>query len=134
MVTLVDAEATRPLMAKVYEAIYGEPLPDGVRVDRQVIVSAAYEAKGYEPSLDHATICTEGVGLFTDDLDAAKVWMTLGHRQFTLPLHHRRVVRGEEVDFAEFVRVFGSRLESNWAQWERLMQMADRLRGGGATG
>lgn len=125
MVRLVDTEAVRPLLSGVYEALFGEPLPESVQVETQVMVEALYEEKNFYPYLDHATICTEGVGLYTNDLNCAQVWVRDGFRQFTLPLYWQRVPLGDEVDFAGFVRVFGSRLEQNWGLWERAMAKAE---------
>lgn len=124
MVRLVDTEAVRPLLAGVYEALFGEPMPDNIEVERQVLVEALYEHKDWQPYVDRATICTEGVGLYTDDLNCAQVWVRQGFRQFTIPVYWERVPLGDEVDFATFVRTFGSRLESNWSLWEYAMAKA----------
>lgn len=122
MVRAVDTEAARPLVAAVYEALYGEPLSEAVRVDEQVIVV------GWNSSVkmvDVATVCTEGVGEWLTDGNCIEVWVVGGFRQFSIPLGLNRIpLREEPIDLSTHVRSFGARLESNWYLWERAAEQA----------
>lgn len=122
MVRAVDTEAALPLVAAVYEALYGEPLGEKVVVSEQVLVVGWNDIAGM---VDVATVCTEGVGEWLTDGNCIEVWVQGGFRQFSIPLGLNRIpMRDEPVDLAKSVRTFGARLESNWYLWERVAQQA----------
>lgn len=123
----LDQEKARPLVAKVYRALYGETMPKSMKVARQVIVPVVHDENGLVYT-DVASICTEGVGHWLNDNNTVDVWMvSMAGGDSTVPLGLNLVLDcllDEPTDFAEFVRVFGSRLEANWSLWER--RMSDR--------
>ena len=122
MVRAVDTEAALPLVAAVYEAIYGEPLYASAKVEEQVLVVGWNEA---DKMVDVATVCTEGVGEWLTDANSIEVWVVGGLSRFSIPLGLSRVpMREEPVDLAAHVRSFGARLESNWYLWERAAEQA----------
>jgi hypothetical protein len=122
LVRSLDTEAARPLLAAVYEALYGEPLAESVTVDEQVLVVGWNDSA---KMVDVATVCTEGVGEWLTDGNCIEVWVSGGFRQFTIPLGLNRIpVREEPVDLAGHVRSFGARLESNWYLWHRAAEVA----------
>lgn len=121
MVKAVDTEAALPLVAAVYEALYGEPLHGAAKVSEQVLVVGWNDSA---EMVDVATVCIEGVGEWLTDTNCIEVWVEGGFRQFTIPLGLNRVpMREEPVDLATHVRSFGARLESNWYLWERAAQV-----------
>lgn len=121
MVRAVDTEAALPLVAAVYAATYGEPLPASTKVEEQVLVVGWNEA---DKMVDVATVCTEGVGLWLDDSNCIELWCVGGFSRFNIRLGLNRVpMRAEPVDLSAHVRSFGARLESNWYLWERAAQV-----------
>jgi hypothetical protein len=125
MVRAIDTEATLPLVSAVYEAVYGEPIQPNSRVEAQVFIVGENETCG----TDVANVCTEGVGLWQTDEATIEVWCVSPHgHRFTIPLGIGRVpLLDDPVDFAEFVRVFGARLESNWRMWDTFAAKAQHV-------
>jgi hypothetical protein len=118
MVRVVDTEAALPLVAAVYEALYGEPLPKGSRVNEQAVV-VAWNKNAWGGAPDVAVIHTEGVGEWLSMQNTLALWVQIGMRDAMVPLGLNRIpLREEPVDFADHVRTFGDRLESNWSHWE----------------
>ena len=123
-VRLLDIDAAQPMLAAIYEAIYGEP--SRFSVMPQAIVAAWNPDAWGVGAVDVATICTEGVGEFLSDENTLGIWCTDKGRDFHIPLAlHRVPLTDDGVDFADFVRSFGARLESNWSLWEGRMAQAD---------
>lgn len=121
MVRAVDTEAALPLVAAVYAALYGEPLPASTKVEEQVLVVGWNEG---DSMVDVATVCTEGVGLWLDDSNCIELWCHGGFSRFNIRLGLNRVpLREEPVDLSTHIRSFGARLESNWYLWERAAQV-----------
>jgi hypothetical protein len=117
LVRVVDTEAALPLVTKVYEALYGEDAPKGLRVERQAIIVGWNEK---EETTDVGSVCTEGVGHWTRSDNTLGIWCGAGMHQFTIPLGLDIVpLAADPIDFADHVRTFGSRLEVNWHLWER---------------
>ena len=126
MVRVVDTEAALPLVAAVYEALYGEPLPKGSRVAEQAVV-VAWNKDAWGGAPDVAVIHTEGVGDWLTGQNTLNLWVQMGMSEGMVPIGLNRVpLRDEPVDFAEHVRRFGDRLESNWSLWERHMARAQK--------
>jgi hypothetical protein len=122
LVRAIDTEAVRPLLAAVYEALYGEPLDDRLKVDEQVLVVGWNESFD---GVDIGTVCNEGVGNWLTDSNCIEVWVMGGFQRFTIPLGLNRIpLREEPVDLAESIRTFGARLESNWYQWDYAAEKA----------
>lgn len=73
-----------------------------------------------------ALICSEGVGWYvkeTIDLDASvrtpnEKGYTLSWTEVPFTLEELRAIPSEPVDLADFVRVFGDRLERNFYIWQ----------------
>lgn len=126
MVRVVDTEAALPLVAAVYEALYGEPLPKGSRVAEQAVV-VAWNKDAWGGAPDVAVIHTEGVGDWLSNQNTLNLWVQMGMSDGMVPIGLNRVpLREERVDFAGHVRVFGDRLESNWSLWEQRMAKAKK--------
>lgn len=124
MVKAVDRDAALPLVAAVYEAIYGEPCV-GLRVEPQAIIVGWNEK---EETTDVGSVCTEGVGHWTRSDNTLGIWCSAGLYQFTIPLGLDRVPLAEApIDFADHVRTFGSRLEVNWHLWERAAAAVEKV-------
>jgi hypothetical protein len=122
LVRTLDTEAALPMVAAVYEAIYGEPLPASTKVEEQVLVVGWNDS---ERMVDVATVCTEGVGGWLTDANCLDLWCVGGFSRFTVPLGlNRAPLREEPVDLAAHVRRFGARLESNWYLWNSAAETA----------
>lgn len=122
LVPLVDTEALKPLLDQVAVAIYGESFI--FEVLPQVLVDVVIDGLR-----DKAVICTEGVGHDVSGSNTLDIFCLEGgmsYRAFSLPIQVERIPVKGEVDFAEFVRKFGDRLESNWGLWERKMADFDK--------
>lgn len=133
MVRTIDREAALPLIRAAYEAIYGEPMSEKASVDRQVVTLAWNPDAWGIGAIDVAIIGTEGVGEFSSEYLTLPVRVTepRGH-SFEVPLGVNRIPLADEpVDFAEHVRTFGSRLESNWSLWDRRIGEALKRRAKG---
>lgn len=70
-------------------------------------------------------ICSEGVGWLVSD-DVPLIVDTMSgpsgmYGEYNMPLTEIRelAARGTDTDLADFVRVFGARLESNFYGWQR---------------
>lgn len=88
--------------------------PDDIEIDNMVVARVKGDT--------YATICSEGVGWTVDKLEGT-LPVTFWHGGWrsdyvdlmaNLVLGH---VSDEEVDLAEFVRMFGARLENNFHIW-----------------
>lgn len=67
-----------------------------------------------------ATICSEGVGWWKNDEGKYLVGAWVGHSNPTFYLSEHELLSclsSEEIDLAEFIRSFGSRLEVNFDLW-----------------
>lgn len=71
-----------------------------------------------------AVVNTEGVGAYADDYDGqADVWFVYAHGRLDCDklsftdVHDALVAGAAPVDLADFIRVFGDRLDSNHALW-----------------
>lgn len=125
-VQAIDTEAALPLVAAVYEALYGEPLPKGSTVAEQAVV-VAWNKAAWDGAPDVATICTEGVGEWLTNENTLPLWVYVGMNQTRVPLGLNRLpLRAQPIDFENHVRRFGDRLESNWALWEALIVKAEK--------
>ena len=80
-----------------------------------------------------ATICSEGVG-WVENQDSGLVSVMLNLSEFSMcdvamELHPRviaRYITGEQVDLADWVRVFGGRLETNLNVWQGSMREVEQ--------
>lgn len=64
-------------------------------------------------------ICTEGVGWKLTDSDPLVVDYWDRVRMVPIATVRELAARGTDTDLADFVRVFGARLESNFYGWQR---------------
>jgi hypothetical protein len=67
-----------------------------------------------------ATVCSEGVGWWKNDEDKYLVGAWVGYSNPTFYLTEDELLSclsSEQVDLAEFVQTFGSRLENNFHLW-----------------
>ena len=123
MVSQIDTEAITPLLKEVHRAIYGTDVEDLYVLD-QVLIEVL-DDEGYP---DHAVVMTEGVGHHTGPGNTLGIYCQAGRsvHLFALPLYVKRIpVKDDQVDFAEFVRTFGGRLDANWSMWEGRMAKAE---------
>ena len=111
MIRLLDVEKLTKL---VYATLQADGFStDGVEVERMAVVRTR--------SGKIATLCSEGVGWETND-DAGTLpimtWTQFHQNYVYLPeAYVVSCVSDEVVDLAEFVRVFGGRLENNFHIW-----------------
>lgn len=110
MIRLLDSEKLRKLVMTTLEA---DGLPtEGVEVERIAVVRTKNGKV--------ATLCSEGVGWETnsDGTLPVIVWSGWSMDYVYLPESYIvSCVSDEVVDLAEFVRVFGGRLENNFHIW-----------------
>ena len=111
MIRLLDSDKLTELVCAVLEA--SGRSTDDVKVERLALV----RTKGGKV----ATLCSEGVGWETnDDTGSLPIIVWHGWQQDYVYLPEAHVVScvsDEVVDLAEFVRVFGGRLENNFHIW-----------------
>lgn len=81
-------------------------------------------------SAKHAVICGEGVGWIQDSYRTCLVPVSIGwsgdSRVYLGVDVLKSFLTGETVDLADFVRVFGDRLESNLSLWQSKMSDIDQ--------
>ena len=106
MVTLLDRDKTTALIRNKFDN-------DRYVAEQMVIVNGS---KGL------ATVCTEGVGWFKDDkgytilfddINSFGMWTEISDDELV------SLISDEQIDLAEFVRMFGDRLENNFYIWYR---------------
>ena len=106
MVTLLDRDKTTALIRNKFDN-------DRYVAERMVIVNGN---KGV------ATVCTEGVGWYKDDkgytilfddINSFGMWTEISDDELV------SLISDEQIDLAEFVRMFGDRLENNFYIWYR---------------
>ena len=112
MVHYLNVDTIKPVLVKALED-RGIPVGE-FDVDRMVVVRT--KDNGY------AVVCSEGVGWNVNPAGYLPiiVWTGGGWRQDYIDLPFRDVlahVSDETVDLAEFVRMFGARLENNFHIW-----------------
>lgn len=121
MVKKVDTKRLHDVLRQYMIAVYGSELnTDELTVDELVAVPLlGQKVRGKQA---YGLVCTEGVGWLPDaywalyDLNA--VGDTGQRTQFKL--YAGRIedyITDEEVDLAEWIRTFGSRLETNFSIW-----------------
>jgi hypothetical protein len=80
----------------------------------------------------HAVICGEGVGWIQDEYRTCLVPVSIGwsgdSRVYLGIDVLKSCMTGETVDLADFVRVFGDRLESNLSLWQFKMSDIDQTK------
>jgi hypothetical protein len=80
----------------------------------------------------HAVICGEGVGWIQDEYRTCLVPVSIGwsgdSRVYLGVDVLKSSLTGETVDLADFVRVFGDRLESNLSLWQSKMSDIDQTK------
>lgn len=113
MVHYLNVDTIKPALVNALEE-RGIPVTE-FEVDRMVVVRT--KNNGY------AVVCNEGVGWQVNPAACLPimVWSGGGWRQDFIDLPFREVVlhhvSDETVDLAEFVRMFGARLENNFHIW-----------------
>jgi hypothetical protein len=108
MVNKIDTEKLTKLMYWKNVEAGSDSRPEG---EAMVIVNTP---KGL------ATICNEGVGWFKNDDGTYVVTGYMGYSDVVYRITEDELlslVSSEQVDLAEFIRVFGARLESNFYLW-----------------
>ena len=120
LVREVDRDDLVPKLKKVYEAIYGEEAPEDLRVVPCVLIRIARVDLGHT----WAVVNSEGVGSPTSSSGTVSVHTESGRGWYCpLPIAPEQIkTLGPRVDFAEFVRTFGARLDSNWSIWDERMK------------
>jgi len=117
-VNRVNSEALAELLVPIYTAIYGEAPPATFYVEPLVMAEAKTER-----GVEHCIIGIEGVGWATTSANVFNVPVNSG--MITVPIYWERVpLRDTQADLAQFIRVFGSRLESNWWRWDSSIRKA----------
>ena len=108
MVNKIDTDKLTQLMYWKNVEVGSDARPEG---EAMVVVNTP---KGL------ATICNEGVGWFKNEDDKYLVTGYLGYSDVVYRITEDELlscVSSEQVDLAEFIRSFGSRLEVNFDLW-----------------
>jgi hypothetical protein len=112
---LIDPEA--PALKEWFDNLNGQYPDHGpVRLDGPLLM---VETKTHGPAI----VMTEGVGYWQgegkDVINAPIRWDAMGFGDVDIPTEIlvAAAENGEEVDLADHIRVFGSRLENNFFEW-----------------
>jgi hypothetical protein len=126
----LDSEALTEYARKYVEVAYGTT-GDYLSVE-PLLLLATKEAGGYG-TRKLATLCKEGVGWQENETTGlTPVWVDLspyGGQALQMGLHPRVImqfVTDEKVDLADWVRVFGDRLETNLGIWQNQIRGIDQ--------
>lgn len=109
MIRLLDKDKLTKLVLTTLEA--DGISTDGVEVEQMAVLRTKFD--------EVAVLCTEGVGWTAKDGLVPIITWSQWHQNFVyLPeAYVLSCVSDEVVDLAEFVRVFGARLENNFYIW-----------------
>ena len=124
MVRVVDSEKLSKVAQKVFALQYGIALKDvPYRVEPLVVVRNAAITNKWDlrENREVCVVCTEGVGWECDEYGLVTVPMTTpmgasAHVKLSGTVV-AKCLTDEEVDLADWVRVFGDRLETNFDVW-----------------
>jgi hypothetical protein len=127
--TLLSGERLTPIAQQIYELQYGEFI--NCQVDDLLFVQLHNDENGNKR---YALICEEGVGWESDEfgtiavptnIGAFNLWNGRVHISVKVIKDHLAMhsTYGTEIriDIAEYVRVFGDRLDNNVALWQSRM-------------
>ena len=134
MVSLLDGQKVEDAALAVFAAQFGTDISEvkrgGWKVDGPLVIGFDNKADQFmkDRGLNIAVVCTEGVGWVTDEYWRVEIplrqesensgWISIGGSSVELSAALLlRCVSDEQVDLAEFIRTFGSRLETNYAIW-----------------
>ena len=126
IVRRLDSDKLLAVGLAVLNAQYGDVSKDGTpSVEPLVLVKTKGKSVwGIGDQHQLAVVCGEGVGWQEDEKNGlVPFFVDFGHYGHALKVTvHPRVIEAcltdETVDLADFVRVFGSRLESNFYLWK----------------
>jgi hypothetical protein len=123
MGTLVDGAKLNEIAKQIYALQYGEPIDCSIDdlLFVELKVNDDYEKK-------YAVICTEGVGWESNGYEIINVPTSIGSFNIwngRVPISVKVIqscLTNQRVDIAEYVRVFGDRLDTNVAKWQAVME------------
>ena len=124
--TLVDGAKLAEIAKKIYKLQYGKTI--NCTMDDYLFVEL--KAKRYDGESKYAIICNEGVGWEEDEWGTIPVPTNIGAYNWLNGRVHittdviKKHLKNERVDIADFVRVFGDRLDANVSIWQSAMYVA----------
>lgn len=122
--TLVSGEKLAVIANEIYEVMYQNKMT-GCRIDDLLLIELAEEDVWGEPKV--ALVCLEGVGWQQDEYRTIPVPTNVGHNWGNGRVHIsveviKSCLTDKKVDIAEYVRVFGDRLDDNVSIWQNAMK------------
>jgi hypothetical protein len=127
---IVDGKKLADIANEIYDLQYSGGAA-GCTVDNLLLV-VLEETNSYgDPK--YALICSEGVGWEQDTYGCLEVPTNIGPmglwngRVFISVETVKECLTEEEVDIADYIRVFGHRLDSNCSLWQSKMSVAEDM-------
>jgi ribosomal protein L21 len=123
--TLVSGEQLAVIAKKILDLQYlPEDTGTTIKVDDLVLIELAEQTVWGDPKV--ALVCVEGVGWEQDEYRTIQVPVNIGHGWLNGRVHIsveviKSCLTDKKVDIAEYVRVFGDRLDDNVAIWQNAM-------------
>jgi hypothetical protein len=127
---IVDGKKLANIANEIYDLQYSGGAA-GCTVDNLLLI--VLEEKNVFGDPKYALICTEGVGWEQDTYGCLEVPTNIGPmglwngRVFISVETVKECLTEEEVDIADYIRVFGHRLDSNCSLWQSKMSVAEDM-------
>lgn len=121
--TLVSGEKLAVIANEIYTLMYQDK-DTKCRIDDLLLIELA--EKDVWGDSKFALVCNEGVGWVQDEYSTIPVPTNVGHGWLNGRVHIsveviKSCLTDKKVDIAEYVRVFGDRLDDNVAIWQNAM-------------
>jgi hypothetical protein len=127
---IVDGKKLAGIANEIYKLQYGEDFTE-CKVDNLLFIEL--EEKTAFGDSKYALICTEGVGWIQDEYGCIEVPTNIGamglwngHVFISVDVI-KSCLTNEYADLAEYIRVFGSRLDSNCQLWQSKMSVPSAI-------
>jgi hypothetical protein len=127
---IVDGKKLANIANEIYDLQYSGGAA-GCTVDNLLLI--VLEEKNVFGDPKYALVCTEGVGWEQDTYGCLEVPTNIGPmglwngRVFISVETVKECLTEEEVDIADYIRVFGHRLDSNCSLWQSKMSVAEDM-------
>jgi hypothetical protein len=127
---LLDGNKLAEIANSIYRLQYNKDI-DECKVDSLLLIEL--EEKNVFGDPKYAIVCSEGVGWEQDDYGCLEVPTNVGAmglwngRVFISVDTVKSCLTDNVVDIADYVRVFGDRLDSNCSLWQSKMSVADSM-------
>lgn len=121
--TLISGEKLAVIANAIYALMY-QSSDTKCHIDDLLLIELAEKDPWGEPKF--ALVCSEGVGWQQDEYSTISVPTNIGNGYANGRVHIsveviKSLSTGKSVDIAEYVRVFGDRLDNNVAIWQNAM-------------